>query len=1156
MSKLLFSALKIFLLLALALAVGIGALLLADHEGWPRWIVAVAVAGAFTVLVLVLLLRRYYFRRRESRFVRRVVAQDLQAIDAAPTHERRQLLELQERWNKAVATLRGSRLRHRGDPLYTLPWFMIFGETASGKSTAVSHARLTSILSDAGPTKGIASTRNCDWWFFERAVILDTAGRYAVPLESGDGDEWERFLVLLAKYRRKEPLNGLIVTLPADRLLNGDRDQLHEYGRSIRLRIDQLMRVLGAKFPVYVLVTKMDLVMGMAAMAELLPEEQRGQAMGLLSDSDRRAPEEFVDQALGHIARRLKDLRLLLGAKTGSADGGRAALFPDEFERLAPRIKAFVEGAFAENPYQETPFLRGFFISSGRQSGLVTSGVLNSLNSLKECRWRLPDTGLGLFLHDFFDAILPRDRAGFRPLPEYLSWRAATGNLALGAWLLLLLTGIGLASLSYVQISEALRPAQAHLPQAPVLGESLAQDMITLGLMRDQISKIDQRLHHRIWPRMGYQQGQEALTGLRRQYINWFRDAILDPTDRIMGQHFATLDAGSREALLGPYLEYLVWRIDTLKAREEGHPRSDRPGQEPAPLEALAIAFGGQLPYVAAFFPDMYRSYAIWEQDTAIISRERREMQVWANRLVYLEGKNLYWLVEWADNHPELPDPALGDFWPGHAKSPIPPIPGAYTVQGKAKIKQLLARMARAALEPAEFAQREAAFWGWYRQQFYEHWLAFARNFHRGAETLSTRREWQQTGTAMATPDNPYFRLLTTMDEEFKALQEVPPQPPIRSLVGEFVRLTDNYRAGQRGVNLEQRLLEKVEQLEVSLALLEKSLEKDEQFTEYLTQLDTFLPATASVEAAYNFARQHYGRGGGDQASPVDEALAALQALRQLLEKKYGRDEVFWDLLGGPLNFLVTLASREAACGLNNLWEADVLGQSRNVPPGGLWEKLFGSQGVVNDFLAGPARPFLQRSRRGWAANAWVGVPFPFEQPFLNFINEVSVPRPSLQEKYNVNIATLPTNVNREARSEPFQTSLTLECNGQSQQLDNYNFPASLDFVWQPQGCNRLTLEIHFREATLRKSWPGERGFRDFLRQFSNGRQVYTPADFPAQRNIMEGLGVEMIQINYRLQDAEPVLAIRDYPPISIPDQPARCWSGVETVSRQEPSRE
>ncbi|PJA42650.1 MAG: hypothetical protein CO182_01430, partial [Lysobacterales bacterium CG_4_9_14_3_um_filter_62_6] len=42
-------------------------------------------------------------------------------------------------------------------------------------------------------------------------------------------------------------------------------------GQSVRRRIDQLMRTVGAKFPVYVMVTKMDLVHGMVEFSNLLP---------------------------------------------------------------------------------------------------------------------------------------------------------------------------------------------------------------------------------------------------------------------------------------------------------------------------------------------------------------------------------------------------------------------------------------------------------------------------------------------------------------------------------------------------------------------------------------------------------------------------------------------------------------------------------------------------------------------------------------------------------------------------------------------------------------------------------------------------------------------------------------------------------------------
>ena len=88
------------------------------------------------------------------------------------------------------------------------------------------------------------------------------------------------FLNLLAKYRKKEPLNGLVVAIAADRLLEAGPEALEEDGRQIRRRIDELMRVLGSKFPVYVLVTKCDLVQGMTQFCGQLDDELLQQAFG------------------------------------------------------------------------------------------------------------------------------------------------------------------------------------------------------------------------------------------------------------------------------------------------------------------------------------------------------------------------------------------------------------------------------------------------------------------------------------------------------------------------------------------------------------------------------------------------------------------------------------------------------------------------------------------------------------------------------------------------------------------------------------------------------------------------------------------------------------------------------------------------------------
>ena len=81
------------------------------------------------------------------------------------------------------------------------------------------------------------------------------------------------------------------MTLPAERLLNGDEDSLNRYGLSIRQRMNELMRVLGVRFPVYVLVTKMDLVFGLHGLTDLLPRAARSQAMGLVNEANEENPE-------------------------------------------------------------------------------------------------------------------------------------------------------------------------------------------------------------------------------------------------------------------------------------------------------------------------------------------------------------------------------------------------------------------------------------------------------------------------------------------------------------------------------------------------------------------------------------------------------------------------------------------------------------------------------------------------------------------------------------------------------------------------------------------------------------------------------------------------------------------------------------------------
>jgi type VI secretion system protein ImpL len=189
-----------------------------------------------------------------------------------------EIAAMQAEFHKALRSLKSSRLGHSGgDALNALPWYLIVGPSGAGKTTALRSSGLPFPHAKGGRVRGVGGTRNCDWWLSNDAVILDTAGRWAT--QDDDREEWLAFLDLLRQTRPKKPVNGILVAVSVTDL-QGEVDEIAALAKTLRERIDEVMGRLDMVLPVYLLVTKCDLVAGFVEMFGDLRDKERGQIWG------------------------------------------------------------------------------------------------------------------------------------------------------------------------------------------------------------------------------------------------------------------------------------------------------------------------------------------------------------------------------------------------------------------------------------------------------------------------------------------------------------------------------------------------------------------------------------------------------------------------------------------------------------------------------------------------------------------------------------------------------------------------------------------------------------------------------------------------------------------------------------------------------------
>jgi len=339
--------------------------------------------------------------------------------------------------------------KSRGKDIYKLPWFVIIGESGSGKTMAIRHSGIDFPPGMQDELQGSGGTINMDWWFTNRGIIVDTAGKMIIP-DEGESDlsrewkpqkEWTEFLRLLQRSRPHCPINGLLLVLSTESLIKDSADKIARKASRLAQQLDLIQRTLDVRFPVYLLVTKCDLMEGFREFSDNIADPLLQHQMFGWSNPDpldAAFRPELVEQFLQSVADRVRRRRLALLREYGTAGGSETQTFfrsasdtarmtagsrrlevvnsvfalPESIMRLAPRLQRYLETIFVAGEWSAKPiFLRGIYFTSSMREGSALDEALALATNVSVDE--LPESGRSesraFFLRDLFNEKIFRE---------------------------------------------------------------------------------------------------------------------------------------------------------------------------------------------------------------------------------------------------------------------------------------------------------------------------------------------------------------------------------------------------------------------------------------------------------------------------------------------------------------------------------------------------------------------------------------------------------------------------------------------------------------------------------------------------------------------------------------------------------------------------
>lgn len=439
----------------------------------------------------------------------------------ATPEQRAGIAAMEEDLRDAVQRLSGASAgqsaRHGLD---ALPWVLVMGMPQSGKSSMLASSGQA--FAYATPSGGARGARNLRWWITSQCAWIDTGGAYVL----GDAaqPEWLTLLRSLATLRSTQPLHGIVLTLSADSIPSARPEDVDASARKVRERIDEVLGYLGVDVPVYLMVTRCDLLPGFQDFFCDLRDGDRGQVWGhTWKHDDARPVSERVPAAFDelHQALTLRSLRRMGGREPADARVANYQL-PHWFAALRPNLLRFAATIFSASAFQDRVHARGLYFSSAIESTVRAHAGLT------------PTGQRGYFLRDWISRVVIPDHEFAGPSAVEVHRRKGRRN-ATAALLLCAATLVAaIPAWSWYENRDALRRFDESL--ATAANGRPPVPLASLDALRGDVERLRERSGEGapLWNRVGMGPSDEVAPRASKAFATLvFRDVVAPVTARL-----------------------------------------------------------------------------------------------------------------------------------------------------------------------------------------------------------------------------------------------------------------------------------------------------------------------------------------------------------------------------------------------------------------------------------------------------------------------------------------------------------------------------------------------------------------------------------------------------------------------------------------------